>query len=74
MYRFWSRLAVELGKRAGLVSLIGLLVTLILGFGITRLDFATGPTGIASQITNLSNWSLDGGFYDQYPQWKGILS
>ena len=42
MYRFWSRLAVELGKRAGLVSLVGLLVTLILGFGITRLDFATG--------------------------------
>ena len=40
----------------------------------SRLDFATGPTGIASQITNLSNWSLDGGFYDQYPQWKGILS
>src|SRR3954453_7627410 len=42
MYRFWSRLAVELGKRAGLVSVIGLLVTLILGIGITRLDFATG--------------------------------
>ncbi|HEX2381840.1 MAG TPA: MMPL family transporter [Acidimicrobiales bacterium] len=42
MYRFWSRLAVELGKRAGLVSVIGLLVTLILGLGITRLDFATG--------------------------------
>jgi hydrophobe/amphiphile efflux-3 (HAE3) family protein len=40
--RFWSRLAVELGKRAGLVSVIGLLVTLILGAGITRLDFATG--------------------------------
>ena len=42
VHRFWSRLAVELGKRAGLVSVIGLLVTLILGFGITRLDFATG--------------------------------
>src|SRR4051812_22948901 len=42
MQRFWSKLAVELGKRAGLVSVIGLLVTLILGFGITRLDFATG--------------------------------
>src|SRR3954469_15067290 len=42
MYRFWSRLAVELGKRAGLVSVIGLLVTLVLGFGITKLEFATG--------------------------------
>jgi uncharacterized protein len=40
--RFWRFIAVELGKRAGLVSVIGLLVTLILGFGITRLDFSTG--------------------------------
>ena len=42
MERFWRFIAVELGKRAGLVSVIGLLVTLILGFGITRLDFSTG--------------------------------
>ena len=42
MQRFWSVLAVTLGKRAGLVSVIGLLVTLVLGFGITKLDFATG--------------------------------
>ncbi len=42
MQRFWSRLAVELGKRAGLVSVVGLLVTVALGFGITKLDFATG--------------------------------
>jgi uncharacterized protein len=40
--RFWRLIAVELGKHAGLVSVIGLLVTLILGFGITRLDFSTG--------------------------------
>jgi len=40
--RFWRFIAVELGKRAGLVSVIGLLVTLILGFGITRLQFSTG--------------------------------
>jgi uncharacterized protein len=40
--RFWRFLAVELGRRAGLVSVIGLLVTLILGFGITRLEFETG--------------------------------
>jgi uncharacterized protein len=42
MQRFWSVLAVNLGKRAGLVSVIGLLVTVVLGLGITQLDFATG--------------------------------
>jgi uncharacterized protein len=40
--RFWRLIAVELGKHAGLVAVIGLLVTLILGFGITRLQFSTG--------------------------------
>ncbi len=42
MQKFWSSLAVQLGKRAGLVSVIGLLVTVALGFGITQLKFATG--------------------------------
>ncbi|MDQ6852977.1 MAG: MMPL family transporter [Actinomycetota bacterium] len=42
MQRFWRYIAVELGKRAGLVAVIGLLVTLILGLGITRLEFSTG--------------------------------
>ncbi|MEY2434177.1 MAG: uncharacterized protein QOC92_3902 [Acidimicrobiaceae bacterium] len=42
MQRFWSWLAVELGKRAGVVSIVGLLITVVLGLGITRLDFATG--------------------------------
>ncbi len=42
MQRFWSSLAVNLGKRAGLVSVIGLLITLALGAGITKLEFATG--------------------------------
>ena len=42
MQRFWSWLAVGLGKRAGLVSIIGLVVTVALGLGISRLDFATG--------------------------------
>jgi hydrophobe/amphiphile efflux-3 (HAE3) family protein len=42
MQRFWSVLAVQLGKRAGLVVAVGVLVTLGLGFGITRLEFATG--------------------------------
>ena len=42
MQRFWSWLAVQLGKRAGLVSVIGLLITVVLGVGITQLEFATG--------------------------------
>jgi hydrophobe/amphiphile efflux-3 (HAE3) family protein len=42
MQRFWSWLAVYLGKHAGVVTLVGLIVTLSLGFGITRLEFATG--------------------------------
>ena len=42
MQRFWSRLAVELGKRAGVVVVVGVLLTVVLGYGITKLDFATG--------------------------------
>ncbi len=42
MQRFWSWLAVNLGKRAGLVSVIGLIFTVVIGTGITRLEFATG--------------------------------
>ncbi|MEY2404713.1 MAG: uncharacterized protein QOD38_2264, partial [Acidimicrobiaceae bacterium] len=42
MQRFWSYVAVQLGKRAGVVSVVGLLITVVLGFGITKLDFATG--------------------------------
>ncbi len=42
MQRFWSWMAVNLGRHAGLVGLIGLIFTLVLGFGITRLEFATG--------------------------------
>ncbi len=42
MQKFWSSLAVLLGKRFGLVSVIGLLVTVGLGMGITQLKFATG--------------------------------
>jgi hydrophobe/amphiphile efflux-3 (HAE3) family protein len=40
--RFWSWLAVYLGKHAGLVALVGLLLTLVLGYGTTKLEFATG--------------------------------
>jgi len=35
-------MAVNFGKHAGIVGVIGLAITLILGLGITKLDFATG--------------------------------
>ena len=42
MHRFWSWLALSLGKRAGVVSVIGLLITVTLGAGITQLKFTSG--------------------------------
>src|SRR4051812_17933947 len=42
MQRFWMNLAVWLGKHAGVVAVVGLLITLVLGFGITQLKFQTG--------------------------------
>ena len=42
MKKFWSNLAVQLGKRAGLVSIVGLTITLVLGLGISNLEFTTG--------------------------------
>lgn len=42
MQRVWSWMAVTFGRRAGTVGVIGLAITLVLGIGITRLDFATG--------------------------------
>jgi len=40
--RFWSVLAVQLGKHAVLVVVVGLVFTIGLGFGVTKLEFATG--------------------------------
>lgn len=42
MQRFWSWLAVNLGKHAGVVTIVGLVFTIVIGTGITRLEFATG--------------------------------
>jgi hydrophobe/amphiphile efflux-3 (HAE3) family protein len=49
MQRFWGRLALELGRRAGLVALAGVLVTLSLGLGASRLRFATGQDSYLNQ-------------------------
>ncbi len=42
MQRFWAWLGLNLGKRAGVVSIVGLIITVALGFGIPKLEFATG--------------------------------
>jgi uncharacterized protein len=39
--RVWEWLGLNLGRRAGVVGVIGLMVTLILGIGIARLSFTT---------------------------------
>ena len=42
MHKFWAWLGLNLGKHAGVVSIVGLIITIVLGAGITRLEFATG--------------------------------
>lgn len=42
MQQFWSNLAVALGKRAGRVALLGLVITIAAGLGLSQLQFATG--------------------------------
>lgn len=44
MRNFWAWLGYQSGRRAGLVSLGGLLLTLILGLGATQLKFQTGTS------------------------------
>ena len=66
MQQFWSWLAVQLGKRAGLVAVVGLLITLILGAGTTRLTFATGQDSYLNPedqvaIDNVAYQDLFGG-------------
>ena len=66
MTRIWSWLGLNLGKHAGVVSVVGLLVTLTLGFGITKLDFATGQDSYLNKddqiyIDNVAYQDLFGG-------------
>lgn len=42
MRRVWAWMAINFGKHAGIVGVVGLAITLVLGIGITKLDFATG--------------------------------
>ncbi|MCB1257805.1 MAG: MMPL family transporter, partial [Microthrixaceae bacterium] len=42
MQKFWSWMAVNLGRHAGIVGAVGLVFTIVVGTGISRLEFATG--------------------------------
>jgi hydrophobe/amphiphile efflux-3 (HAE3) family protein len=42
MHKYWAWLGLNLGKHAGIVSIVGLVITITLGFGITKLEFTTG--------------------------------
>lgn len=66
MQRFWSWLALSLGRHAGIVALVGLLLTLVLGYGTTRLQFATGQDSYLNSsdqiaIDNVEYQGLFGG-------------
>ncbi len=66
MQRFWSALAVYLGKHAGIVAIVGLLITMVLGYGTTKLEFATGQDSYLNDtdqvfIDNVAYQDLFGG-------------
>ncbi|HEX8804582.1 MAG TPA: MMPL family transporter [Acidimicrobiales bacterium] len=42
MRRAWAWMALNFGKHAGIVGVVGLAITLVLGLGITQLEFSTG--------------------------------
>ena len=42
MRRVWSWMAINFSKHAGIVGAVGLAITLLMGLGITKLEFATG--------------------------------
>ncbi len=66
MRNAWSWLGLNLGKRAGTVSVIGLAITIVLGLGLTQLTFVTSnasylnPTDRA-QVENQHYSALFGG-------------
>lgn len=59
MAKFWSWLAVNLGRHAGMVGLIGLVFTIVIGFGITRLEFATGQDSYLNRDSQIYKDNVD---------------
>lgn len=66
MRRYWEWLGLNLGKHAGMVGTIGLLVTLVLGIGLFSLHFSTSNSDYLNKtdrayIDNTRYESLFGG-------------
>lgn len=66
MQQFWSTVAVAAGKRPGRVALVGLVLTVAAGLGLTQLQFATGQDSYLNAdddiaIDNEAYQSLFGG-------------
>jgi hydrophobe/amphiphile efflux-3 (HAE3) family protein len=59
MAKFWSWLAVNLGRHAGMVGVIGLVFTIVIGFGITRLEFATGQDSYLNRDSQIYKDNVD---------------
>lgn len=59
MAKFWSWLAVNLGRHAGIVGAIGLVFTVVIGFGITRLEFATGQDSYLNRDSQIYKDNVD---------------
>ncbi|NLA36333.1 MAG: MMPL family transporter [Actinobacteria bacterium] len=64
MSRVWSTLATTLSRRAGLVTVVGLLLTLTFGFGASKLTFATGTDSYLNNDDPLYVTSVD--FADRF--------
>ena len=56
MHQFWTSVATFLTRRAGAVLAVCVLISLVLGFGATKLDFATGQD---SYLNNDSQIAID---------------
>ena len=66
MQRFWPQLAIRAGKHAGIVSIVGLLLTMASVLGISKLEFATGQDSYLNKsdqvyIDNVAYQDLFGG-------------
>src|SRR5665213_1342980 len=61
MRNVWSWLGLNLGKRAGTVSVIGLVITIGLGLGLTQLKFSTSN---ASYLNANDTAQIDNGHYE----------
>jgi len=64
--RAWSWLGLNLGRRVGLVSVVGLAVTILLGLGLTQLKFTTSNASYLNhtdqaQVENQNYERLFGG-------------